>query len=303
MFFHLLVFILAVAGVTSQQADSCPALSAPDNGYLAYCTDGNNLGSVCNFYCRPGFIIEGSSVLYCKEDESSEGGSWNNPAPTCIEITITCPALSAPDNGYPPTCTDGTNLGSVCTFTCHPGFTPPGDSTSTCEKDDGSWVELWGTWFSRSPPACIVPTFTVAGREFTFHGDPKTWSDADADCRSRKESLIRIDSQEVQDRLNEFISASRLFDNMVYAIWSGGKKALHETEWRWTDGSSMTSYSNWMKDEPRDSEAEVDARSYVITYSKTYGEYIFHLGQWRSFNLALGYPSPYMCEKRQTHKD
>ena len=53
-------------------------------------------------------------------------------------IAITCPALSTPQNGNPPSCTNNDNFGSVCTFTCMTGYGIVGDSTSTCTGDGSS---------------------------------------------------------------------------------------------------------------------------------------------------------------------
>ena len=55
-----------------------------------------------------------------------------------VIAAITCPVLTAPTNGNTPTCTDSTNLGSVCTFTCVSGFGIVGLSTLTCGGDGTS---------------------------------------------------------------------------------------------------------------------------------------------------------------------
>jgi len=51
---------------------------------------------------------------------------------------VTCPVLTAPDNGQI-SCSPGIDsLGDTCTFTCDDGFEISGTESRTC-LDDGTW--------------------------------------------------------------------------------------------------------------------------------------------------------------------
>jgi len=53
-------------------------------------------------------------------------------------LVITCPVLSAPDNGQI-SCSPGNDSpGDTCTFTCDDGFQIEGTQSRTCQ-DDGTW--------------------------------------------------------------------------------------------------------------------------------------------------------------------
>ena len=51
----------------------CPALSAPENGYVYIFSNGN----VAVFTCNNGFVKVGNSYLGCKN------GKWTSPPPKC----------------------------------------------------------------------------------------------------------------------------------------------------------------------------------------------------------------------------
>ena len=56
----------------------------------------------------------------------------------CLTVVITCPILSAPDNGQI-SCSPGNDSpGNTCTFTCDDGFEISGTQSRTCQ-DDGTW--------------------------------------------------------------------------------------------------------------------------------------------------------------------
>jgi len=55
-----------------------------------------------------------------------------------VPIVITCPVLTAPDNGQI-SCSPGNDSpGDTCTFTCDDGFEISGTQSRACQ-DDGTW--------------------------------------------------------------------------------------------------------------------------------------------------------------------
>ena len=64
---------------------------------------------------------------------------------------ITCPALpTTPDNGNAPSCSDSTNFGSSCNFTCSSGYALSSSNPVVCGGDGSSTN---GTW-SPTEPTC-----------------------------------------------------------------------------------------------------------------------------------------------------
>ena len=66
-----------------------------------------------------------------------------------LSTAITCSALSTPTDGNAPACSDGTNHGSSCTFTCTTGYALSASTALTCGDGTGTT----GTW-SGSEPTC-----------------------------------------------------------------------------------------------------------------------------------------------------
>jgi len=119
------------ASSSNNAAIDCSSASTPD------ATEGEK----CTYSCDAGYTDAGNGEIICT------GGAFETPS--CQAIT--CPALSAPDNGNAPSCTDGVNLNSVCTFTCMDGFSVTGTATSTCTSDGTSATGSFG-----STPTCEV---------------------------------------------------------------------------------------------------------------------------------------------------
>jgi len=68
-------------------------ISAPENGEVE-CSDGQNLGSVCAFYCDPGFALLGEEASTCVSEGIGNTASWkwDNPIPRCqgnVEFVFT----------------------------------------------------------------------------------------------------------------------------------------------------------------------------------------------------------------------
>ncbi|XP_065905188.1 P-selectin-like [Dysidea avara] len=123
---------------TCTRIPTCPPLTAPDNGDID-CSLGDNgeanPGDTCTFTCDDGYELGGSTSRTCGDD-----GRWSGTDTTCTRV-VTCPPLTAPDNGDIDCSLGGdgeANPGDTCTFTCDDGYELGGSTSRTC-GDDGSW--------------------------------------------------------------------------------------------------------------------------------------------------------------------
>lgn len=135
----------------------CPRLKLPENGFVGCVGDGR-LGTVCSFACNVGYDLVGTTDKTVKSecvrgDRGEAIGRFTVEAVTCAEVRC-LPKRTAPVNGqlY---CNRENLLGSVCTFTCDPGYDMDGTTAKTvvniCQENlagDGR-----GTW-SDNPPTC-----------------------------------------------------------------------------------------------------------------------------------------------------
>ena len=64
-------------------AITCPTLPAIANGEFPTCSDGNNLGSSCEFSCSVGFGLSSTLSTLCFGDGTSATGEWTSAPPTC----------------------------------------------------------------------------------------------------------------------------------------------------------------------------------------------------------------------------
>lgn len=49
--------------------------------HMSYC--GNHFGAKCNFSCRIGYRLNGSSTVSCAAPGNKPPGYWDNPLPRC----------------------------------------------------------------------------------------------------------------------------------------------------------------------------------------------------------------------------
>uniref|UniRef100_F7AJJ2 Uncharacterized protein n=1 Tax=Ciona intestinalis TaxID=7719 RepID=F7AJJ2_CIOIN len=120
--------------------------SAPTNGYRV-CSDGNYVGSICDYGCDDLYTRVGSQYSTCVE--LADGShSFDNPAPTCERSS--CRDVQTLPNGNV-SCSDGNFINSVCTYDCNAGnayaLFPTNHSTTTCLNDT--------TW-DLPPPCCAT---------------------------------------------------------------------------------------------------------------------------------------------------
>uniref|UniRef100_A0A8C6IR43 p-selectin n=1 Tax=Melopsittacus undulatus TaxID=13146 RepID=A0A8C6IR43_MELUD len=122
------------------EAITCPVLSASDQGELncSHIHGDFAFGSICLFSCQMGFALMGSESREC-----TAMGTWTGNTPQCKAIT--CPVLSAPDQGKL-NCShlhEDFAFGSTCVFSCKTGFALMGPESRECTA--------MGTWTGDSP--------------------------------------------------------------------------------------------------------------------------------------------------------
>ncbi|KAM9007948.1 P-selectin-like isoform 13-T14 [Ara ararauna] len=121
-------------------AITCPVLSAPEWGELncSHLHGDFAFGSTCAFSCQTGFALMGSESRECMAT-----GTWTGDTPHCEAIT--CPVLSAPDQGKL-NCSHlhgDFAFGSMCVFSCQTGFALMGPESRECTA--------MGTWTGDAP--------------------------------------------------------------------------------------------------------------------------------------------------------
>ncbi|KAM4896003.1 P-selectin-like isoform 6-T11 [Sylvia borin] len=90
--------------------------------------------SICEFRCHEGFERRGPGMLQCLPSQE-----WSANIPTCTAIT--CPVLSAPDQGEL-NCSHlhgDFTFGSTCAFSCQKGFALMGSDSRKCTAT-GTWT-------------------------------------------------------------------------------------------------------------------------------------------------------------------
>ncbi|XP_071853893.1 sushi, von Willebrand factor type A, EGF and pentraxin domain-containing protein 1-like isoform X2 [Apostichopus japonicus] len=112
----------------------CDTLPDLINGNIV-CSNMNNYNSICSLSCNAGFDLTGSSSRQCLPS-----GLWSGTQPTCGPAAPSvCPTLPPIEN-TDLVCTDGTNFGSECTYSCISGSTAASGSTPllVC-GENGQW--------------------------------------------------------------------------------------------------------------------------------------------------------------------
>ncbi len=72
--------------------------------------------------------------------------------------------------------------------------------------------------------------------------DEKDWDNGNASCKANGAQLVKIESADE----NDFIKS--LVGEVDY--WIGLTDAETEGDWKWSDGSNFTGYTNWMSGDP-----------------------------------------------------
>ncbi|KAM6305472.1 LOW QUALITY PROTEIN: P-selectin-like [Aegotheles albertisi] len=118
------------------EAIKCSALATPKMGQAA-CSHLHGdfaFGSTCAFSCQTGFVLMGPESRKC-----TATGTWTGDVPRCEAIT--CPVLSAPDQGEM-NCSHlhgDFAFSSTCAFSCQNGFVLMGPESRECTAT-GTWT-------------------------------------------------------------------------------------------------------------------------------------------------------------------
>ncbi|XP_069823519.1 P-selectin-like isoform X2 [Dendropsophus ebraccatus] len=143
----------------------CERPEVPDNAVMNCSHHGDHLpeNSICNFSCKEGFAMVGSSSLLC-----TTPGQWSGSPPTCEAIQ--CDRPPAPKNGAIACSTDGEMLpyNAACNITCDKGFILEGNPSIQCVTP--------GRWSAESPQCkviqCECPEVPYNGvMNCSHHGD------------------------------------------------------------------------------------------------------------------------------------
>ncbi|XP_073414050.1 E-selectin-like [Dendrobates tinctorius] len=122
------------------KAIQCNRPDIPDNGVMDCSIDGEILAekSTCNFSCKEGFTMVGSSSVLC-----TTPGQWSENPPKCEAIQ--CDYPSAPENGAKDCSSNREMLpyNSSCSFSCSEGFILEGNPSIQCLAP--------GQWSAESP--------------------------------------------------------------------------------------------------------------------------------------------------------
>merc|ERR1739838_914620 len=136
---------------------ACPRLmdEIPDGGIT--CSLSNAPGSVCDYFCNEGYVINGPMRLLC-----TDGAKWSSESPSCIPKAVAAAecsetALENPTNGHM-ICTNGNKIDSFCSFRCDEGYGLVGETYSGC-RANGTWSEAAPTCFEMrcSPASHAIP--------------------------------------------------------------------------------------------------------------------------------------------------
>jgi len=129
-----------------------PPHIAPDFGDVI-CSNGNLHGSECAFSCPTvEHVLIGNKVSICYDDQDGDlKGSWNYPAPVCK--LVDCVNKPADIWQGSVICSDGQNLGSVCTFKCSVNYQLEGPVRSSCVLNSDGTMS-----FDQPSPVCKAIT-------------------------------------------------------------------------------------------------------------------------------------------------
>ncbi|XP_028588300.2 E-selectin [Podarcis muralis] len=115
----------------------CHALQTPAHGFLNCSHPSGNFAwnSSCEFGCKDGFVLSGSSRLQCQAS-----GEWDGQQPACEAVK--CEAVPSPENGSVSCSHVDAELtyNSTCDFVCEQGYTLRGSPQIQCSSE-GRWSQ------------------------------------------------------------------------------------------------------------------------------------------------------------------
>ena len=148
----------------------------------------------------------------------------------------------------------------------------------TIEKNITSNTEIIPAWVTSSN---IGIQFTYENYKLIVITEGRTWEAAEAYAQSLGGHLAMIKTQAMQNYVYNTILANSTVANLT-SFWIGATDKTKEGEWRWVDGTLLSStYSNWNNGEPNDSGGEDYCQYYISGGTK---------GKWNDLNGTQTYP-------------
>ena len=143
------------------------------------------------------------------------------------------------------------------------------------------------SYFRLYSPACVRGPGLLSGSCYGLVAQTKRWSDAEIDCQMLGGHLVKIESSAE----NDFIKATFLPPQTT--CWIGLTDGETEGVMRWSDGSSLSGYTNWLGGGPDNWGGNEDCVS--IAMGVFWGHVTFDNAQWNDQHCAA--PYWYICEK------
>ncbi|KAL9963778.1 hypothetical protein ACROYT_G027318 [Oculina patagonica] len=216
-------------------ADSCAEIKASEGGQAVsgdYWMDSTRSGNSILARCD----MKTGATDYCINHQCQ-----NNA--TCINshMNYTCSCNSSGWTGN--YCEKDVNECNDGLHGCH--------SNATCNNTKGSYNCTCKPGFhGNGKNICEVlfqcPPSWIAFEEscYRLFSDKKDWNDAKAFCDASGTQLVKIKSADE----NDFVNQEFLPDGASY--WIGLTDAVTEGDWKWSDGSKLAWYTNWVTGEP-----------------------------------------------------
>ncbi|XP_013416324.1 perlucin [Lingula anatina] len=117
---------------------------------------------------------------------------------------------------------------------------------------------------------------------YLFSNFTKSWSDAQAYCRSKYANLATITSQREN---NMIVSYVRSKFPVSFSWWLGGNDMAQEGRWVWVGTKSVMTYTNWYPDQPDDSGGREDCLHLWQNYAHRWND------EW------CGFAKNFICEQ------
>ncbi|CAI5454492.1 unnamed protein product [Caenorhabditis angaria] len=136
----------------------CPLLSTSPNLQIHLSSATLFIGTIAQFSCSPGYLIEGNLISTCLED-----ANWSHPIPKCVAAQ--CPVIFV--NGSTTSISvTSFRTGGVAIFKCHKGYTLIGEQNLMCTNE--------GVWSQEIPKCNVVNCPQILPPENGhFIGEPK----------------------------------------------------------------------------------------------------------------------------------
>ena len=131
---------------------------------------------------------------------------------------------------------------------------------------------------------CTPPWTIYGGSCYALFTTAENWSKADATCKKNGAQLVKIDSAGE----NNFIKREFLTEEEHY--WIGLTDSAKEGDWKWTDGTGLTGYTNWRSSEPNNASGEDCVEIKLGNYGKKYYD-----AEWNDLDCSLHVS--FICEK------